>query len=54
MFFRISQILGSNSAAKDFYSSIDNYDEDRIENRKKYNYYIQILKENKLNDVPKM
>lgn len=54
LFCRISQTLGSDTVAKDFYSSIDNYDEDRIENRKKYNYYINLLKENKLEDVPKI
>lgn len=52
IFYEISTILGSQEAAKDFYSSIDHYDEDRIENRKKYNKYISILKENKLNNTP--
>lgn len=54
LFYKISQTLGSDTAARDFYSSIDNYDEDRVENRKKYNYYIKLLKENKLENMPKM
>lgn len=52
IFLQISEMLGSMSAAKDFYNTIDHYDEDRIENRKKYNKYMSILNENKLNNTP--
>lgn len=52
IFYEISTTLGSQEATKEFYSSIDHYDEDRINNRKKYNKYISILKENKLNNTP--
>jgi hypothetical protein len=54
LFYKVGKILGSEESAVELYDSIDNYKNDSISNRRKYDMNMEVLKVNKLENKHKM
>lgn len=54
LFYKVGEILGSEESAVELYDSIDNYKNDSISNRRKYDMNMEVLKVNKLENKHKM
>ena len=54
LFYKVGEILGSEESAVELYDSIDNYKNDSISNRGKYDMNMEVLKVNKLENKHKM
>lgn len=54
LFYKVGEILGSEESAVELYDSIDNYKNDSILNRRKYDMNMEVLKVNKLENKHKM
>lgn len=53
-FYKVGEALGSEKNAVDLYNSMDNYKNDSISNRRKYDMNMEVLKVNKLENKHKM
>ena len=54
LFYKVGEILGSEESAVELYDSIDNYKNDSISKRRKYDMNMEVLKVNKLENKHKM
>jgi hypothetical protein len=54
LFYKVGEALGSEESAVELYDSIDNYKNDSISNRRKYDLNMEELKEKMLENKPKM